>query len=151
MFNKLVNTLQSFVAPKQPEPQQVEKPVEPVNVEKSKTEKAAVKKPKAVKQPKEKTTNTLSPKDLATKKKEPWVDVVSFNVNKDNIRHGFYELDWNQYFVDKLRSEGYGYDGDPDEEVVNRWFKEICINAALAEGVDIDPSAIGQVDLSGIH
>ena len=55
----------------------------------------------------------LTPKDRATKKKEPWVGVLETHVNKDNIRNGFFELDWNEYFVLKLRQEGYGFDGDP--------------------------------------
>ena len=45
----------------------------------------------------------LTPKEFATKKKEPWVDVIGFNINKDNIRNGFYELDWNEYFIAELQ------------------------------------------------
>ena len=40
----------------------------------------------------------LSPKELATEKKEPWVAVLDTHVNKENIRNGFFELDWNEYF-----------------------------------------------------
>ena len=63
----------------------------------------------------------LSPKDRATRKKEPWVCVVNTHVNSDNIRNGFFELDWNELFVLKLKQEGYGADGDLDEEIVDRW------------------------------
>jgi hypothetical protein len=73
----------------------------------------------------------LTPKDRATKKKEPWVGVLETHVNKDNIRNGFFELDWNEYFVLKLRQEGYGFDGDPEEEVVDRWFRELCANVVV--------------------
>ena len=45
----------------------------------------------------------MAPKDRATKLKEPWVGVLETHVNKDNIRNGFFELDWNEYFVLKLR------------------------------------------------
>jgi hypothetical protein len=41
----------------------------------------------------------LSPKEIATEKKEPWVAVLDTHVNKDNIRNGFFELDWNEFFV----------------------------------------------------
>jgi hypothetical protein len=73
----------------------------------------------------------LSPKDRATRKKEPWVGVLDTHVNKDNVRNGFFELDWNEQFVSKLRQEGYGADGDKDEEVVDRWFRELCANVVV--------------------
>ena len=70
----------------------------------------------------------LSPKERATRKKEPWVGVLNTHVNKDNVRNGFFELDWNDHFVLKLKQEGYGFDGDKDEEIVDRWFRELCAN-----------------------
>ena len=73
----------------------------------------------------------LSPKERANKKKEPWVAVLDTHVNKDNIRNGFFELDWNEYFIVQLKQEGYGLDGDPEEEIVDRWFQNICRNIAL--------------------
>jgi len=48
----------------------------------------------------------LSPKEIATEKKEPWIAVLDTHVNKDNIRNGFFELDWNEYFVLQLREAG---------------------------------------------
>ncbi len=90
----------------------------------------------------------LTPKEIATKKKEPWVDVISFNINKDNIRNGFYELDWNDYFIEVLRQAEYGFDGDPDEEVVNRWFREICLNAAEVEGINMDDRDVGYTNIT---
>ena len=73
----------------------------------------------------------LSPKDRATRKNEPWVGVLETHVNKDNIRNGFFELDWNEPFVLKLKQEGYGFDGDKDEEIVDRWFRELCANVVV--------------------
>ena len=73
----------------------------------------------------------LSPKDRATKLKEPWVGVLNTHVNKDNIRNGFFELDWNDEFVLKLKQEGYGFDGDNDEEIIDRWFRELCANVVV--------------------
>lgn len=75
--------------------------------------------------------NTLTPKDLATRKKEPWINVIKTHVNNDNIRNGFFELDWNDYFIVKLKNEGYGAEGDPDEEIVDRWFRELCANIVV--------------------
>jgi len=76
-------------------------------------------------------TAKLSPKDRATKLKEPWVGVLNTHINKDNIRNGFFELDWNEHFVLKLKQEGYGFDGDKDEEIVDRWFRELCANVVV--------------------
>ena len=78
----------------------------------------------------------MTPKELANKRKEPWVDVIDFKVNQDNIRNGVYELDWNDNFIVQLRNAGYGFDGDPDEEIVGRWFRDICINIAVDIGND---------------
>jgi hypothetical protein len=77
----------------------------------------------------------LSPKDRANRKNEPWVAVLNTHVNSDNIRNGFFELDWNDQFVLKLKQEGYGEDGDPDEEIVDRWFRELCANVVVDEGL----------------
>jgi len=90
----------------------------------------------------------LTPKEIANKRKEPWVDVLSFKVNQDNIRNGFYELDWNDYFILELKREGYGYDGDPDEEIVDRWFRDICLNAAAETGVDLTNRSAGYINLT---
>ena len=78
----------------------------------------------------------LTPKERATAKGEPWVAVLDTHVNKDDIRNGFFELDWNPEFVVKLKQEGYGYDGDPDEEIVDRWFKDLARNVLADEGQD---------------
>ena len=77
------------------------------------------------------TQAKLSPKERATRKKEPWVGVLETHVNKDNVRNGFFELDWNDHFVLKLKQEGYGEDGDKDEEIIDRWFRELCANVVV--------------------
>jgi len=72
-----------------------------------------------------------SDKEIATRKKEPWVGVLNTHVNKENVRNGFFELDWNEYFIIQLREQGYGVEGDKDEEVVDRWFRELCANVVV--------------------
>lgn len=78
----------------------------------------------------------LTPKERATAKQEPWVSVLDTHVNKDNIRNGFFELDWNEYFIVQLKQAGYGFDGDPEEEIVDRWFRDIVKNMLSEEGLD---------------
>jgi len=83
----------------------------------------------------------LTPKDRATARKEPWVAVLDTKVNKDNVRNGFFELDWNEYFIIQLRQSGYGFEGDPEEEIVDRWFRDIVRNMLAEEGLDTSRSA----------
>jgi hypothetical protein len=91
----------------------------------------------------------LSEKDRATRKKEPWVGVINTHVNTDNVRNGFFELDWNEPFVLKLRQEGYGYDGDKDEEIVDRWFRELCANVVV-DGDYGGPINTGVIDINEV-
>jgi len=90
---------------------------------------------------KEETTSKMSPKERATAKGEPWVSVLDTHVNKDNIRNGFFELDWNDLFILQLKQAGYGFDGDPDEEIVDRWFRDIVRNMLEEEGLDSNRGA----------
>jgi hypothetical protein len=78
----------------------------------------------------------MSPKDRATARGEPWVAVLDTHVNKDNVRNGFFELDWNELFVLQLKQAGYGFDGDPDEEIVDRWFRDLARNMLSEDGQD---------------
>ncbi len=86
----------------------------------------------------------LSPKELATEKKEPWVAVLDTHVNKENIRNGFFELDWNEYFVLQLRTAGYN--GESDEAIVDQWFSELCRNVGAEEGIDMSRRGSGYVN-----
>jgi len=83
----------------------------------------------------------MTPKERATAKGEPWISVLDTHVNKDNIRNGFFELDWNELFVLQLKQAGYGFDGDPDEEIVDRWFRDIVRNMLSDEGRDTSRGA----------
>lgn len=58
--------------------------------------------------------------------KEPWVNVVSTDFDENNPRQGFMELEWNAAFIQFLRS--HGYEGKTDEELVDKWFTELCKN-----------------------
>jgi hypothetical protein len=73
-----------------------------------------------------------SAKDIATEAKEPWVDVLTVELDPDNIGNGAFELDWNEYFVAKLVKAGYMRDkNDTDAMIVDRWFLEVCKNVAM--------------------
>ena len=81
------------------------------------------------------------PKDYHTRKKEPWVNVIDVKVNEENVRNGFFELDWNEYFIAQLVEAGYGVENDPEEEIVDRWFRDIVHNMLDEEGQDTNRGA----------
>jgi hypothetical protein len=83
----------------------------------------------------------MTPKERATKKGEPWVAVLDTKVNIDNPRNGFFELDWNEHFIDQLKKSGYGFDGDPEEEIVDRWFRDLARNMLTEDGLDASRGA----------
>jgi hypothetical protein len=78
----------------------------------------------------------LTPKERANAKGEPYVAVLDTKINLDNVRNGFFELDWNDEFVVQLKQAGYGFDGDPEEEIVDRWFRDLARNMLVDEGLD---------------
>ncbi len=60
---------------------------------------------------------------------EPWIKVLSFDIDKNSPKLGSFELDWNPAFVTQLMSEGY--QGKTPEDVVENWFRDICKNIYL--------------------
>lgn len=94
---------------------------------------------------KTKETKELTPEDVrrkaldtekaeATKKGEPWVAVLDTQVNPDNIRNGFFELDWNNEFIEQLVDAGYS--GETNEQIVDAWFKTVIAQMLEEEGQD---------------
>lgn len=88
----------------------------------------------------------LGPKEAATARKEPYVAVLQTHVNDQNPRNGFFELDWNEYFIIQLKADGY--DGETDEEVVDKWWREICRSVATEEGVNMDRRGTGYINVN---
>ena len=100
----------------------------------------------------EEKNKQLSPKELATKKKEPWVGVIQTHVNKDNVRNGFFELDWNKHFVLQLIQAGYGVENDKEEEIIDRWFRELCANVVVDGdyGGPLEGMKTGNIDIETV-
>jgi len=92
----------------------------------------AVKKPKATKKPKAPAKPVLdpnNPKDAATLKNEPWVTVLSMEIDPENPSQGAFELDWNDIFVARLVKAGY--QGKTDNDIVDNWFRAVCSNVVM--------------------
>jgi len=77
----------------------------------------------------------LGPKERATAQSMPYVAVLDTLVNPDDIKNGFFDLDWNEFFIKELIENGYGTEADPEEEIVDRWFRDLCGEILDSEGV----------------
>jgi len=75
-------------------------------------------------------------KKVAEIKDEPYVNVLKMDINPENATAGFIELDWNDQFVKFLHDNGYT--GKSDEDVVNKWFNDVCRTVLLQERADLD-------------
>jgi len=126
MLNKLKNL---FSKPPKVEPV-VETVVEP--------------KPKKPRKPKEKKVETtVSAKEKATMAGEPYVNILSMEIDPNDINSGAFELDFNDKFVLNLVRAGYKIrEDDTDADIVDRWFTTVCRNVVLEmyEQQQADPS-----------
>ena len=78
------------------------------------------------------------------KSEEPMVKVIQVNVNPENPKNGFFELDWNDEFVNMLKQNGYT--GESQEEIVDRWFQSLCRTMGNEQGVDITGAGYVQIN-----
>ena len=91
------------------------------------------KKPVEVKEaPKAKKEKAKTAKEIATEKGEPYVAILSMDVNPDNLDEGAFELDWNDKFIANLVRAGYQMKpNEPESDIVDRWFQNVCRNVVL--------------------
>jgi len=115
MLNKLKNL---FSKPPKVEPV-VETVVEP--------------KPKKPRKPREKKVEVqLTAKEKATMAGEPYVNILSMDIDPNDINSGAFELDWNDKFILNLVRAGYKMnEDDTDNDIVDRWFQTVCRNVVL--------------------
>ena len=73
-------------------------------------------------------------KKAATNAKKPWVAVLNTHVNHHDIKNGFFELDWNNEFIEQLLDAGYK--GVTTDQIVDAWFKTIARNILEEQGLD---------------
>ena len=73
-----------------------------------------------------------SAKELATEKGEPYVAIVSMEIDPNNMHQGAFELDWNDKFIANLVRAGYQMKPNESEDViVDRWFQNVCRHVVL--------------------
>jgi hypothetical protein len=84
-----------------------------------------------------KITGTTKPpektaKEIANEKGEAYVNIISMEIDPNDMQNGSFELDWNDKFVADLVRHGYQMDPrDTDADIVDRWFTAVCRNVVL--------------------
>ena len=82
--------------------------------------------------PKEPAKPKKTEKEIATEKGEPYVAILSLDLDPENLHAGAFELDWNDKFVANLVRAGYQKDPrDTDADIVDRWFQNICRHVVM--------------------
>lgn len=73
-----------------------------------------------------------SAKQIATDKGEPYFEVLSMEIDPNDINNGSFEFDWNDKMIADLIRHGYQMDPrDSDADIVDRWFTAVCRNVVL--------------------
>ena len=128
IFDKLKSALNDVA---QPEAGKVVEPVEKVKAKRTPKPKTETSAPKA-KKPRANAKKKVAEdpeKAKATKRGEPWVKVLSMELDPNDPGMGAFELDWNDKFVSNLVRAGY--QGKTDSDIVDNWFQSVCRNVVL--------------------
>lgn len=68
-------------------------------------------------------------KEEADKQHQPWVGIITLDIDYDSLDGGSFELDWNDLFITRLMKAGY--EGEEDHDLVDQWFNNICRHVVL--------------------
>ena len=73
-----------------------------------------------------------SAKQTATENNEPYVAILSMDIDPNNLHQGAFELDWNEIFIARLVKAGYMMKPtDTDSDIVDRWFQNVCRHVVM--------------------
>ncbi len=71
-------------------------------------------------------------KELATEKGDPYVAIITMDIDPENLHQGAFELDWNEIFIARLVKAGYMMKPtDADSDLVDRWFQNVCRHVVM--------------------
>jgi hypothetical protein len=71
-------------------------------------------------------------KQLATENNEPYVAILTMDIDPANLHQGAFELDWNEIFIARLVKAGYMMKPtDADSDIVDRWFQNVCRHVVM--------------------
>ncbi len=80
----------------------------------------------------DKQVRKKTPKEIATEQGEPYVAIVSMDINPENLHEGAFELDWNDKFIANLVRAGYqAQPNEPEDVIVDRWFQNVCRHVVM--------------------
>jgi hypothetical protein len=73
-----------------------------------------------------------SAKQIATENNEPYVAILTMDIDPNNLHQGAFELDWNEIFIARLVKAGYMMKPtDADSDIVDRWFQNVCRHVVM--------------------
>jgi len=84
-------------------------------------------------------------KSVATVNKEPYVRVLNLEMDENSPGSGYFELDFNEEFVEYLANSGY--EGVEPDQIVDSWFNDLCQNIVM-EGLEDSDGVTRSVDSS---
>jgi hypothetical protein len=71
-------------------------------------------------------------KQIATENNEPYVTILTMDIDPANLHQGAFELDWNEIFIARLVKAGYMMKPtDADSDLVDRWFQNVCRHVVM--------------------
>ena len=70
-------------------------------------------------------------KNMATHNGEDYIRVVGMELDEGQPGKGFFELDFNDNFVEYLAKSGY--EGLEPDQIVDSWFSDLCKNIVLSD------------------
>ena len=71
-------------------------------------------------------------KELATEKGDPYVAIITMDIDPNNLHQGAFELDWNEIFIARFVKAGYMMKPtDADSDLVDRWFQNVCRHVVM--------------------
>jgi hypothetical protein len=71
-------------------------------------------------------------KQIATENNEPYVAIITMDIDPANLHQGAFELDWNEIFIARLVKAGYMMKPtDADSDLVDRWFQNVCRHVVM--------------------
>lgn len=81
----------------------------------------------------EKITSVQYDRQKADILKEPWVSMPKINWDPVNSNRTYFELDYNDHFIQYLRDNGYS---GSEDDILNRWLNDVCQAVAMENGTD---------------
>ena len=71
-------------------------------------------------------------KQIATENNEPYVAILTMDIDPANLHQGAFELDWTEIFIARLVKAGYMMKPtDADSDLVDRWFQNVCRHVVM--------------------